>query len=46
MVSSEPKNNHFIESFEKVTLLKSIYRLVGKAKNREYKVWLLEGYKN
>ena len=46
MVSSEPKNNHFVASFEKVTLLKSIYRLVGKAKNREYKVWLLEGYKN
>ena len=46
MVSSEPSNEHFVLSFEKVTFLKNIYRVEAKDKNKEYKVWLLEGYKN
>jgi len=46
MVSSESKNKHFISSFEKVTFLKNIYRPISKENNREYKVWLLEGYKD
>ena len=46
MVSSEPSNKHFVLSFEKVTFLKKIYRVEAKDKNKEYKVWLLEGYKN
>ena len=46
MVSSEPNNNHFVLSFEKVTLLKTLYRIESKDKNKAYKVWLLEGYKN
>ena len=46
MVSSEPDNKHFISNFEKVTFLKNIIRVIGKNKNREYKVWLLEGYKD
>jgi 4-amino-4-deoxy-L-arabinose transferase-like glycosyltransferase len=45
MVSSEPNNDHFVLSFEKVTLLKSLYRIESKDKNITYKVWLLEGYK-
>ena len=46
MVSSERNNNHFVLSFEKVTLLKTLYRVESKEKNKAYKVWLLEGYKN
>ena len=46
MVSSERNNNHFVLSFEKVTLLKTLYRAESKEKNKAYKVWLLEGYKN
>ena len=46
MVSSELSNEHFVLSFEKVTFLKNIYRVEAKDKNKEYKVWLLEGYKN
>ena len=46
MVSSEPNNNHFVLSFEKVTLLKTLYRIESKDKHKTYKVWLLEGYKN
>ena len=45
MVSSEPNNKHFISSFKKVTFIKDIYRNISKQKNKEYKVWLLEGYK-
>ena len=44
MVSSESNNKHFISSFKKVTFLKNIYRPISKENNREYKVWLLEGY--
>ena len=46
MVSSEPDNKHFISNFKKVTFLKKIIRVIGKNKNREYKVWLLKGYKD
>jgi 4-amino-4-deoxy-L-arabinose transferase-like glycosyltransferase len=46
MVSSEPNSDHFVLSFEKVTLLKTLYRIESKDKNKTYKVWLLEGYKN
>ena len=45
MVSSEPNNKHFVSSFKKVTFIKDIYRNISKQKNKEYKVWLLEGYK-
>ena len=45
MVSSEPDNKHFISSFTKVTFLKDIYRDISRQKSKEYKVWLLEGYK-
>ena len=45
MVSSEPNNQHFTSSFKKVTLIKDLYRNISKQKNKEYKVWLLEGYK-
>ena len=46
MVSSEPNNQHFVLSFEKVTFLRSIYRTMNKGNNKEYKIWLLEGFKN
>lgn len=45
MVSSEPNNQHFSSSFQKVTFLKDLYRNISNQKNKKYKVWLLEGYK-
>ena len=45
MISSELDNKHFISSFKKVTFLKDIYRDISRQKSKEYKVWLLEGYK-
>ena len=44
MISSETDNKHFIESFKKVIFLKNIYRNISNKKNKEYKVWLLQGY--
>ena len=46
MVSSESNNKHFISSFKKAIFLKNIYRDISEDKNKEYKVWLLEGYNN
>ena len=45
MVSVEEDNKHFEKFFDKVRYLGAVSRKIREGKTKEYKLWLLEGYK-